>query len=374
MTHPSSPCRSFEDEPHRIAVMRALYLGDLLLSVPALRAMRTRFPAAEITLIGLPWAAAFVERFQHLVDRFLPFPGYPGIGEVSYNERTTARFLAEQRDYGYGLIMQMHGSGQTSNPFARALGGAITVGYVVGDGSSGLDLAAPYPETLHEIDRNLRLVGLLGCATEDRALEFPIAATDRSEASDLIGQTTSQPLVVLHPGAKFSARRWMPERFAAVADALVERLGARVIVSGASNEQPVIDAVISAMGRREHATSLAGQTSLGGLAAIIERCDLFVSNDTGPAHIAAALGRPSIVLFGPADVRRWAPLDVGQHRVIREAVVCSPCGFEDCPIDHRCLRSIEPERVIATAVALLGTRQRNETQTRKWEIPIPCAG
>ena len=99
--------------------------------------------------------------------------------------------------------------------------------------------------------------------------------------------------------------------------------------------------------------NLAGKTSLGGLAAIIDSLDLFISNDTGPAHIANALGTPSITIFGPADYRRWAPLNQSLHRIVRHPVACSPCGFWDCPIDHRCLRKVSPESVLKAAGDLL---------------------
>ena len=111
----------------RIAVFRALALGDLILAVPALRALRRRFPEAEITYIGLKWSPALIRRFTQYVDRVVEFAGYPGINEVPYDPQRTEAFLAEQRAYGYDVVIQMHGSGQTSNPFALALGGRVTV-------------------------------------------------------------------------------------------------------------------------------------------------------------------------------------------------------------------------------------------------------
>src|SRR5437588_8448385 len=112
----------------RIAVFRALQLGDLLVAVPALRALRAQFPEAEITLIGLPWAKSFVQRFHHYVDRFVEFAGYPGIAEREVVPERTACFIEEQRAYGYDLVIQMHGNGEASNQFALALGGRMTVG------------------------------------------------------------------------------------------------------------------------------------------------------------------------------------------------------------------------------------------------------
>lgn len=362
----SGATSAFQLKARRIAVLRALHLGDLLLAVPALRSLRRRFPDAEVTLIGLPWAASFARRFSRYVDRFVEFPGYPGIGEVSYDAARTERFLTEQRAYGFDLVLQLHGSGQISNRFAIDLGGAVAAGYFVEERPPGLDVAAPYPATLHEIDRNLRLVGMVGGSVTDRSLEFPLTHDDRSEAGALLGPMRDRPLVVLHPGSKLPSRRWMPDRFAAVADALVERHDAGIVLTGTAGEVDVVDAVASAMSRP--ALCLAGKTSLGGLAAIIEQASLFISNDTGPAHLAAALRTPSIVLYGPGDLERWKPLDSERHQVIRVPVACSPCLYEFCPIDHRCLRAIDPDRVLSAASGRLRAARR------RYEPERLCAG
>ena len=344
------PSLTLNTPPRRIAVLRALQLGDLLQAVPALRALRNRFPEAEITLIGLPWAAEFVRRFQHYLDRFVEFAGYPGIDEVHYIPERSARFLAEQRAYGYDLVIQMHGSGKTSDPLALALGGRVTVGYYANEEMAHcLTLGMPYPEDWPEVLRNLGLVKLLGCTDLCTRLEFPLLAEDRREANTLLLRLPSRkgPLIALHPGARPPARRWPLERFAAVGDALAERYGARILITGAPSEEAMAREVVERM--RIPALDLSGQTSLGGLAGLIAQLDLFISNDTGPAHIANALDVPSITIFGPADPRRWAALDQSRHPIMYQPVACSPCGFWECPIDHRCLRLIEPEQVIAAA-------------------------
>src|SRR5919201_297755 len=170
----------------KIAVFRALYLGDLLLAVPALRALRAGFPEAEITLIGLPWAASFARRFHRYVDRFVEFGGYPGIGEVAVEPGRSAQFVQEQRAYGYDLVVQMQGSGRTSNPCTLALGGRMTAGYYEGEPPPGLTFGAPYPDDEPEVLRNVGLIRLLGCAHRGLALEFPLFARDRAEAAALL--------------------------------------------------------------------------------------------------------------------------------------------------------------------------------------------
>ena len=238
----------------RIAVFRAIFLGDLLLAVPAFRALRAGFPDAEITLIGLPWAAAFVERFGRYVDRFVEFAGYPGIMEVPVDPARTERFLAEQRAYGYDLVIQMHGSGGASNPFVLALGGKVTAGYYLGTPPAGMALAAPYPDDQPELLRNLGLARLVGCATLDPTLEFPLSEEDRAEAAAHLSRLppAHRPLVGLHPGAKAPARRWPPEYFAALADDLARRYDAHLILTGSPAETPIVRAVDERMRAPRH--------------------------------------------------------------------------------------------------------------------------
>ena len=354
--------------PRRIAIVRALQLGDLLVAVPTLRALRARYPQAEITLIGLPWAASFAQRFARYLDRFVAFPGWPGIAEAPYDAARDAtrlnRFLAQQRAYGYDLVIQLHGSGGASNPFALALGGRATVGYAHGQPQEGMTLSAPYPDGEREILRLLGLARLLGCAAEDVAdtrLEFPLTAADHAEAQALLtpiacAGADGAPLIGVHAGARASARRWPAAAFAEVADALAERYDARIMLTGAPDEAPVVAEVARRM--RAPALDLAGRTTLGGLAALLTRLDLFISNDTGPAHLAQAVDAPSVTIFGPADPQRWAPLDAARHPIVRAPVACSPCGYTECPIDHRCLRRVTPAMTLAAARQCLAKQRK----------------
>ncbi len=362
----------------RIAVFRALQLGDLLVAVPAFRALRQRFPDAEITLIGLPWAASFVQRFYSYIDRFVEFVGYPGLDEIPFDRQRTERFLAEQRAYNYDLVLQMHGSGRASNPFVLALDASSTVGYYE-KMPAGLTIEAAYPDDIHEIYRNLNLVPLLMQQDDDASvgtdlsrpsgisiadkdvinrslqtyLEFPLFADDYAEADALLRSflQSGKRMIGIHPGARPPARRWPTDYFAIVADALAQRFDAQILLTGGPGEEQTVQAVMDAM--HTSAVSFAGKTSLGSLAALISRFDLFISNDTGPSHIACAVDCPSVTLFGPADVTRWAPLDRQRHLVVRHPVACSPCGYWECPIDHRCLRWLAPDKVLMAATDML---------------------
>lgn len=307
--------------PRRIAILRALYLGDLLCATPAFRALRRRFPQAEITLIGLPWAQELVERSSAL-DRLEPFPGYPGIVEVPYEAGRTAAYLAAARARPYDLVLQMHGDGNRSNGFVADLGAAVSLGYRRGD-DDRLTASLPYDPDEHQVLRWLRLVALLGAPVDDTSLDCPTTPSDRARAAVLLADVqAARPLIGLHPGAKDPTRRWPAERFAALGDALVERVGAQVVLTGGAGERPVTAAVRQAM--RGPALDLAGETGLGAFAAVVDRLDLLVTNDTGAWHLAVAMGTSSVAVIGPGQPDGWEPLDRRRHRVIDARMLAGP--------------------------------------------------
>jgi ADP-heptose:LPS heptosyltransferase len=243
----------------------------------------------------------------------------------------------------------MHGSGQASNPFALSLEGKVTAGYYADAPPPALTLGAPYPHHLHEIERNLGLAALLGCTHLDPSLEFPLFEEDHAEAATLLRKLphANRPWVGIHAGARPPARRWPSEYFAVVADELARRFDAQILLTGGPTEEVTVQTVANQM--KTKPLNLTGQTSLGGLAALMSKLDLFISNDTGPVHVACAVNTPSVTIFGPADYDRWAPLDTRLHPTVRHPVACSPCSYWECPIDHRCLRWILPETVINAA-------------------------
>lgn len=313
-TVPTRGAVSADSSVRRIAVLRALYLGDLLVSIPALRSLRAGFPNAEITLIALPWACHLVRNLSGYIDRVVPFGGYPGMDDVQAVPERVERFLADQRSYSYDLVIQMHGAGRQSNPCARDLGGRLTAGYYLGERPSYLDLAAPYPEHLPEVLRCLELARLLGCPDRGSQLEFAILPSDREITRPLLAPLSrSRPVVGIHPGAKSSSRRWPAEDFAVLADTLSDRLGAQIVLTGMPDENAAQDVKerISAP-----VLDLSGRTSVGTLAAVLDALDLLIVNNTGPAHLAEAVGTPTVRIWDLAEPGRWEPLDTSRHRLV----------------------------------------------------------
>jgi len=326
----------------RIAVLRALQLGDLLCAVPALRALHAEYPAARITLIGLPWAHAFVERFRRYLCDFVEFPGYPGLAERACDPARLPGFFAEMKERRFDLAIQLHGSGEITNPLVARLGARHSAGfYRRGHFCPDAERFVEWRDDEHEVARYLRLLSRLGIAARGTALEFPLQDEDWQAWASF--GLERDGYVVVHPGSQLPSRRWPPERFAAVADALADE-GLQVVLTGTQGERAVTAAVLRAM--RRPALDLTGLTSLGALAALIGRARLLVANDTGVSHIAAALKAPSVIVASGSDPRRWAPLDRARHRVLSHPTPCRPCAHAVCPIGHPCALGVSVERVI----------------------------
>lgn len=308
--------------PNRIAIFRALKLGDMLCALPALRAIRAAWREAEIVLIALPWAEEFVDRFGRYLDGFRPFPGFPGLPERPPDIGRIPAFLSEMQAEAYDLAIQMHGSGRLTNPLIELFGAQRCAGFF----RSGAYCPAPqtflpWPERGLEIRRLLRLAEFLGAPAQGEHLEFPLRSSDvrRFRA---VAQEDLEPgtYVCIHPGASVAGRRWPAERFAAVAEALARR-GFRVVLTGGVGEE----ALARSVGRRLSGAclDLVGRTDLGALGALLAGARLLVCNDTGVSHLADALRVPSVVISTGDNPERWAPIDGRRHRVL-----CHPSGVE----------------------------------------------
>ena len=333
--------------PARIAVFRALMLGDMLCATPALRALRHAFPAAELTLVGLPWAAALAERLAS-VDDFIALPGHPGLPEIPANVHALPVFLQAVQQRHFDLVLQLHGSGGIVNPLVASFGARATAGF--GDGRAWVPPAdrmryIDWPRHGHEIERLLALTDHLGCARQGLQLDFPLTAADRAGARELLAALPpGSAYAVVHAGAQLASRRWPVQRFAALARQL-QAQGLQLVLTGGPGEAALVAELQRLLDGQ--ALNLAGRTSLWTLGAVVAQARSVVCNDTGISHIAAALGTPSLVLSCGADVRRWAPLDAQRHRVLWHDLPCRPCAYAECPTGHACAQALTVEQALA---------------------------
>jgi ADP-heptose:LPS heptosyltransferase len=300
----------------RVALVRPSRLGDLICATPAIRALRAALPRAEITLITLPLLRDLAMRLP-AVDGYAAFPGYPGLAEQLFDARQVLRFFAGMQAAGLDLALQMHESGLYSNPFTLMLGARWTAGFVrPGDGPGRLDAALPIPRLGHEVDRLLALTAFLGASPQGRYTEFPLWPGDRATAAALLAGRV-QPLIGLHPGARDPARLWAPQALGE-AGAEVRRLtGGTVVILAGPGEEDLAEALAAAAGGP--CLNLAGQTPLAVLGAVIARLAVLICNDSGPAHVAYALGTPAVAVSDGSSLARYGPPVDGPFRPVTAA-------------------------------------------------------
>ena len=276
-------------------------LGDLLCAVPALQGLRAARPDAEITLIGRGSSRWFAHRYPSLVDDWLGCDWCPGLAESTEDPVALDAFLESARKRSFDLAIQMHGDGRATNAFTAALGarrwGGLSRESTRGGSTVLVDDAA------HEVDRCVDAVRAAQIDITPGPGGFPVGPTDRVPAA-----VTDGPVAVVHAGGSRPDRRWPAECFSAVAAMLASRIGC-VALTGSRYELPVTALVRDGLdtAARRRVVDLAGQTPLGTLAALLARSTVVVANDTGVAHLAAAVGARTVTIFGGSHRRRWEP-------------------------------------------------------------------
>lgn len=335
-----------------MAVLCARHLGDLLCTIPALRALRRRWPAAHVTLIGLPAAREVVARFPAYIDDFVEFPGFPGFAGGSYEPRATVRFLRDAQQRRFDLALQLNCGSEASNALVALLGARRMAGYFR-EGQFCPDATSflPWRDDDAETERGVRLLAGLGVPPFGTELEAPLLPADTQDLAAVVSsrELVAGSYVCVHPGARLPSRRWYPERFAVVADELAAR-GLRVVVTGTSGEAMLARGVMSRM--RAPAVDLVGKTTLGALTAVLDGARLLVGNDTGVRHLAAARGTPYVAIACGSRVPSSSVRESTQ-RLLQADVACRPCDYARCPVGHACAHGVESRDVLAAADELL---------------------
>lgn len=342
------------DQIKRVVVRGTNWVGDSVMTVPALRALRRVLPNAEITLVVRPSAKGIFADVD-FIDQLL-----------IYDRRSAFSIIRQvrewrKRQFDLAVLFQ--------NAFEAALipflaGVPLRLGYATESRQALLThpLALPdWRSTRHEVFYYLYLItaleqllfGKSEICESDPDASLRISDVRKSEAENLLrtyGVRVGEPVVALCPGSVNSrAKRWPAAQYAALADKLIESRR-QVLLIGSADEADVTREVTNRM--QQKAVVLTGKTSLDQITSVLSLVDLVVTNDTGPAHIAAALGRPTLVIFGPTNpltTRPFAP----EAEILRHPPDCAPCMLRDCPIDHRCMTAIDVNEVFEHSQALL---------------------
>ncbi|MBE0477063.1 MAG: glycosyltransferase family 9 protein [Coriobacteriia bacterium] len=360
------------EELRRIAVLRANGIGDLVFALPALCALKEAHPRSRLTLLGLPWHEDFLRGRPGPVDRVVVVPRYRGVRSDGPPEPgAQRRFFAQMRHERFDVAVQMHGGGRHSNPFVSSLGAGLTAG-LRGADAPALDRWVPYRLYQPEHVRYLEVAALLGADETLREPEVEVTDDDRLETQAVLARrldagAAARPLVAMNPGAGDARRRWPVKRFAEVGDGLA-RAGATVVLTGAAPDALLTVGVREAM--REKPVDLAGRLSLGGVCALYARCAVVVSNDSGPLHLAAAVGAPTVGIFWAGNVITAALPTRSRHRyAISWRLACPTCGADcmrsDCAHEDSFVADVSASEVLGEALDLLEATEREGVALRE---------
>ena len=335
----------------KILVRAPNWVGDAVLSIPALEAIRRSHAGDEISILARP-AVADLLSGQPFADRILEYD-HRGHHRGWWGRETLVRELRNER---FGLAVLLQNAFEAAWLAWRA-GIPERVGYARDGRGPLLTKAIGVPKE-GEIPRHeshyylemLRRAGWIEAVGEIAPIRLRIAEAGREAGESALRKAGAREETwrcAIAPGASYGAAKcWPPERFASLADRLISECDADVIFFGTSGEKEIAARILSAM--KSQAISLVGETSMRDLAALFSACSIFIGNDSGAMHVAAAAGLPVIGIFGSTDPEGTAPV-TRQFALIREAVPCSPCFLRRCPVDHRCMTRIAVDSVFSAA-------------------------
>jgi len=339
------------DKMNRVLIRGTNWIGDVVMTFPAIAAVRETLPKARITVLVKPWVADLV-RMHPAVDEVMVYerPGrHSGPGGLF----ALARELRGE-NFDAALLLQ---NAIEAAIIAWLAGIPVRAGYSTD--ARGLLLTHPVKRTsqiltVHQSIYYLEMLKALGFRSSQGALRLVATEKQRLSAEKLLGQfgiAGRRPLVGMAPGAAYGpAKRWFPERFAAVADRLAGRTACPVLLFGSDGDRASTEAVQAAA--KNPFIDIAGRTNLEDAIALIARCDLFITNDSGLMHVAGALGVPTVAIFGSTNPQTTYPL--GERTVIlRRPVDCSPCLKKECPTDFKCMDLVTVDEVYDESVRLL---------------------
>jgi heptosyltransferase II len=335
----------------KILIRATNWVGDAIMALPALRVVRGRFPDAKIAIVARPYVAD-IYRGQEICDELISYDPKGAHAGLSGRERLAKELRAQKLDVA--LLLQ--------NAFDAAwlawrAGIPERIGYARDCRSLLLTKSIPVPrrgeipphEQFYYLEL-LRRAGWIDLLPDEHHIQLRVGEAQRLRAEETLaaaGARRNVPRIAIAAGASYgSAKCWPPVCFADFVNRYRRHTDSDVILFGTAAEQQVADAIAS--GITGPVIRLIGKTAIADLPALLSRCQLFVGNDSGAMHVAAAVGLPVVAIFGPTDPYGTAPI-TPHCTVVQEKPYCSPCFLRRCPIDHRCMTSVKPEAVEAAA-------------------------
>lgn len=353
-------------DPEKILIVQPNWVGDAVMATPTLRAIRELYPQAHISYLlrryvkpiynGMPWADKLI---TYRTGRTKAKAGKGQFFELAARLRARRFDLAIllPNSFKSALVCKMARIPRIVG-YERDGRGFLLTDKLLPVKDKGKFIPSPI------VKYHLGIAQYLGSDARDLKLELFVTESERREADDVLGKAGVDadlcrpasdglpPMIVLNPGAQYGiAKCWLPEYFAQLSDRFIEELGATVLISAAPREREIVDSINRHMRHAAVDLPRAGLT-LGTLKEIVRRCDLMVTNDTGPRHIAAAFDVPVVTIFGPTHPE-WTEIYFPKERKVSVPVFCGPCQKKVCPLDHRCMTRVTPGMVFDTATKLL---------------------
>lgn len=333
-------------ELKRILVRGTNWIGDAVMTTPALNALRSHYPHAEIVMLANPLVAELFQ-FHPSVDRVIIYD------RKGYHRGVAGfiRMIKEIRSNRFDAAFLFQNAIEAAL-LAICSGVPRRAGYT----TDGRRLLLNYPVTvtaadklMHHTDYYCQLLQRLGVSDGDKQLCLACTEDEQLWAASVL---ESDNVIAINPGAAYgSAKRWLPERFAEVADTLASRYDAKIVLTGGPGEKEIGCEIASAMSAPS--VNMVGKTSVREMMALLAHSRLLVSNDSGPMHVASAFSVPIVAVFGSTDHTTTCPASQNV-KIVRKQIDCAPCLLRQCPTDHRCMTAITTDDVLAAAFELLG--------------------
>ena len=341
----------------KILIRATNWVGDAIMAIPAIRAVRARFPDAHISIVARPYVAD-IYRDQQVAEELIAYD----VKGVHTGLAGRERLAAELRSRKFDVALLLQNAFDAAWLAWRA-GIPRRIGYAR-DGRSLLltdAIAVPTAEEIPEHEKFyylelVRRAGWLQDLPDEKFIQLTVTAVRSASAEETLranGARQNALRIAVGAGASYgSAKCWPPERFAAALNLVQNERDADVILFGTSNELPVTSAI--AAGLQKPPINLAGRTTIAELPSLLSRCGIFLGNDSGAMHVAAAVGLPVVAIFGPTDPLGTAPV-TPRATIVAEKPYCSPCFLRRCPTDHRCMRAVQPAAVGAAILPWMTT-------------------
>ncbi len=353
ITHLFTPWKIFgkkpiPEKPGKILLIRADYIGDVLLTTHTLRAIRNRFPDARISFLVSAKSREILEGNPHINDVLVYDPPWFFKKGRMQSIREYFKIVSHIRRQRFDLAADFRGD--VRNILLLTVFGSIPhrVSFAASGGWYLLTARAEYRKSLLEAEYHSIIAETLGAQVDkEMQPEVFIGDQDREFVDNFFHKhdiRSGDRIAVIHPGARQAVRQWPEERYAEVGHHLIREYGAKVVLTGSREELPLIKRINTLL--NNEAIVGAGEiNSLKQLTALFERCVLYIGVSSGPSHLAGVARLPSVLIFGPEPISQWRPLG-NKHVIIKKDFPCSPCNQKNCPLEENCIKSVKVEDVI----------------------------